>query len=102
MLDEPTSYGERWTPARVLGVLDQTFPPESQFRRDFPEGPRITRLDGTSGDPGISSGEFGDSSGYWLDHAVPLNGRYRDLTAQFEFRRRDGEYAIALQDLHVL
>jgi hypothetical protein len=47
-------------------------------------------------------GAFDDGSGYWVNHDVPLNGEYSDLTAQFEFRRRGNALAATLHDLHVL
>jgi hypothetical protein len=43
-----------------------------------------------------------DGSGFSLYHAVPLNGEWSDLTAQFEFLRRPNGLAVVLHDLHVL
>ena len=54
--------------------------------------------------PGGKFGIFGDRSGYWVEHDVPLNGELGDLTARFEFRRRGGNENLAaiLHDMHVL
>ncbi len=43
-----------------------------------------------------------DGSGYRLDHDVPINGEWSDLTTQFEFLNWPNGYAMVLQDLHVL
>jgi hypothetical protein len=45
---------------------------------------------------------IGDGSGYAVDHAVPLNGEWSDLTAQFEFLEEADGFAVVLHDLHVL
>ena len=55
-----------------------------------------------SGTPAAMLWELADQSGYRLDHDVPLNGQWSDLTAQFEFLRRPGGFAVVLHDLHVL
>ena len=45
---------------------------------------------------------FDDGSGYSVEHDVPLNGEWSDLTAQFEFVRFPKGYAVVLHDLHVM
>ncbi len=91
LLDEPSSYGHRWTPNSIRRVVDDTFS-EGVFtvveESDPPCRSDVFRLD--------------DGSGYSVDHDVPLNGAASDLTAQCEFRRRNDRYAAVLQDLHVL
>ena len=49
-----------------------------------------------------SVGSYEDDAGYWLDHDMPLNGEWSDLTAQFEFQARSDGFDVVLLDLHVL
>jgi hypothetical protein len=101
-LDQPTSYGESWTPARLALALTEAFPPDSRLSREYPEGIRFTPASGAIGEPHVTFGSFDDGKGYWVDHDVPLNGVFSDLTAQFEFHGEGGRVGVALQDLHVL
>jgi hypothetical protein len=101
MLDEPNCYGIRWTPEKIVSVVEHTFRPGSRFRVDHP-GPRFSRVSETAGDPRPEVLPLHDGSGFLVDHDVPLNGRWSDLTAQFEFLARGDAFAIVLHDLHVL
>lgn len=102
-LDEPTSYGMVWTPEAIVGLVRETFGPETRFAAAHPEGPRFTSARAASGRERPSVGAFADGSGFWLDYDVPLNGEFSDLTAQFRFLWR-GPRALAarLHDLHVM
>ena len=101
-LDQPTSYGESWTPERLEEVLRDVFPPESRLSREAPHGIRFTPASDADGEPHVTFGTFNDGKGYWMDHDVPLNGVFSDLTAQFEFHGEGSQLTVALQDLHVL
>ena len=101
-LDEPNAYGIRWSPASILEALAQAFSEGSRFRREHPEGPHVSPVEAASGDGAASVIAFADGSGFSVEHRVPLNGSYSDLTAQTEFRWRGPELAFVLQDLHVL
>jgi hypothetical protein len=92
-LDEPNSYGERWDAEKIQSVF-----------RDYAnsESVSIADPDTIAGDGHPSVGEFTDGRGYWFEHDVPLGGAWSDLTAQFEFLRRPGGYAVVLHDIHVL
>ena len=100
MIDEPNTYGIRWTQESIAALLENTFGPETRFVAEFGP-PAFSDPDSASGRPHSSFGEF-NAGGYWLDHDVPLNGAFSDLTAQFHFEPRQGGYAAVLQDLHVL
>lgn len=102
LLDEPNAYGKRWRPADLTELVADTFGPGTRFRARHPEGPVFTPLAAARGDGHATVSAFDDGSGYWVEHDVPLNGEYSDLTAQFEFRWRGGALAAALHDLHVL
>jgi hypothetical protein len=100
MLDEPNSYGIEWTRESITALVEETFGPETRFAKEFGP-PALSDPDAATGDPHVTFGRL-DAGGFWLDHDVPLNGVFSDLTAQFEFEpRRDG-YAAILHDLHVL
>jgi hypothetical protein len=101
-IDEPNAFGLRWTPGRLQGALLQAFGPGSRFRREHPEGPRFSPVDGAAGEASPSVVALADGSGYFVEHAVPLNGSYSDLTAQVQFLWRGERLAFVLHDLHVL
>ena len=92
-LDEPNSYGERWSAERIQSVV-----------RDYAhsDSVRVADPDAVAGDGRPSLVEFTDGRGYSFDHGVPLGGEWSDLTAQFEFLRRPSGYAVVLHDIHVL
>ena len=92
-LDEPNSYGERWDKEKIQGVLRDYAGSESMGVAD-PET--------MTGDGRPSVVEFADGRGYSFEHDVPLDGKWSDLTAQFEFLRRPNGYAVVLHDIHVL
>ena len=100
-LDEPNSYGISWTRDVIERLLADTFC-HSRYLDRHPEGPRFTTPDTATGKPRADVLALDDGSGYSLGHDVPLNGEWSDLTAQFEFLRRDAGYAVVLDDLHVL
>ena len=92
-LDEPNSYGIRWSEQQVRDVL-----------RDYArsDSVRVTDPDLIGTEPHSSLVAFKNGRGYSFDHDVPLDGRWSDLTAQFEFLHRPSGYAVVLQDIHVL
>jgi hypothetical protein len=102
-LDEPNIYGQRWGPGDIQRCVEEGFPPGCRFRVKHPEELRFTDPDAaTGGDRRPEVMELTDGSGCRVDHDVPLNGEWSDLTAQFEFVKRPGGYAVVLHDLHVL
>lgn len=97
-LDEPNCYGTVWTPDLINELLLDTFgenygdlgPPHISDPNDL----RPVRF--------YPPEPFDDGSGYFFDHDVPINGEWSDLTAQFEFKKREKGFAVILHDLHVL
>ena len=77
-LDEPNSYGNHWSTEQIQSVL-----------RDYTrsETVRVTDPDTLTDDGRSSLVEFTDGRGYSFEHAVPLDGKWSDLSAQFEFLR---------------
>lgn len=100
MLDEPNIYGVRWTREDLTRALEETFGPGTLFAAES-GNPTFSDPELASGTAHHSFGEF-DGGGFWLDYAVPLNGTFSDLSAQFEFHPRRAGYTVILHDLHVL
>lgn len=93
-LDEPNSYGKVWTTESINAVIVDTFGELYEPRISNPNELSPVRI--------CPPEQFDDESGYFFDHAVPLNGEWSDLTAQFEFVKRANGFAVILHDLHVL
>jgi hypothetical protein len=104
LLDEPNAYGARWSPADLADLVAGAYPAGTRFRAAHPQGPLFTPVATARGRDRAAVGIFDDGSGYWVEHDVPLNGEFGDLTARFEFRRRGGNEKLAaiLHDMHVL
>jgi len=100
LVDEPNTYGIRWTRESIGDLLQETFGPGTRFAMERGT-PTFTDPGLAKGTPRHTFGKF-DDGGFWLDHDVPVNGIYSDLTAQFEFLPRPEGFAVRLQDLHVL
>jgi hypothetical protein len=101
-LDKPNSYGIRWTPDMIQSILEDNFGPETVFGKEHPEGVAVSSISATEGSARVDISAFTDGSGYSLEHDVPLNGVWSDLTAQFEFERYPRGFAVVLHDLHVM
>ena len=102
-LDEPNCYDITWTGESIRELIADTFGPGTTFAAAHAEGPQVCvpeAVDVPAHPPHLY--ELDDGSGYALDHDVPLNGEWSDLTAQFEFLRRPGGFAVILHDLHVM
>jgi hypothetical protein len=80
---EPMKDGSVW---RVTPVESAPMPPD---RPNFRPRAEVGRYDGRP------------QSG-WAELDLPLNGRWSDLTAQFEFSPVDDGIGLSLYDLHVL
>jgi len=101
-LDAANTHGTHWTPDAIMRAIVEAYPPGCRFRAEHPEGPIVSRVESVPGDGRASVVEFGDGSGYSVEHGLPLNGAYSDLTVQMEFRWRGNQLALVLHDLHVL
>ena len=102
MIDLPNAWGITWTPELILKLVAETFSPDTQIGAAHPEGLAFTQVDDTTRSDHVHLGSYEDNSGFWLDHDVPLNGEWSDLTAQFEFQKQSEGLAVVLIDLHVL
>jgi|GEM_PF-2458975 len=100
MLDEPNSYGIGWTRESITTLLHEAFGSNTRFAMQH-GAPWFSDPDLAGGTEHHSFGLL-DEGGFWLDHDVPLNGIFSDLTAQFEFHPRAAGYAAVLHDLHVM
>lgn len=103
LLDRPDDHGRVWTPELIRELVADTYNPQTLFYRNHPEGPRFTDPYALTEERRYQSfGEFNDTTGYWLDYPVPMNGEWSDLTAQFEFHVTANGYAAILNDLHIM
>jgi hypothetical protein len=102
LLEHPNRFGVVWTPDLIKETVHDTFSPDTLFYKYHPEGPIFTDPYELEEQRDIEPIEFDDGSGYAFDYAVPLNGEWSDLTAQFEILKRPNGYAVFLDDLHVL
>lgn len=100
-LDLPAGDGEAWTPARLTAELEDIFGPGTRYRLTYPEGPRFTPASRATGRTYALVTKLTDGSGFSADHAVPLNGAFSDLSAEFEFRWSGKGLLVALYQLHV-
>lgn len=90
-VDEPTSYGIRWSADSIREAL-----------LDY--SPNATVTDPADLPPDMHQNliTFTDGTGFAFDCSVPISGQWSDLTAQFEFLTRPNGFAVILQDIHVL
>src|SRR5690349_9014608 len=86
MIDVPNCYGITWTPQRIRLTVEEAFGTGSRFRSQHPEGIRWSNPDDLVEERQPDVWPHGHD-GYRLDHEVPLNGEWSDLTAQFEFQK---------------
>ena len=91
-LDASNSYGMSWTPDTIAEAIAAAYPPGCRFRPEHPEGPMVSKVESVPGDGRPSVVEFGDGSGYSVEHGLQLNGQYSDLTVQMEFRWQGAHY----------
>jgi hypothetical protein len=99
-IDEPHPSGVRWTQDGLNELLQNVYGPGTRFEVEH-GAPRFSDPDLSTGTAHHSFGRL-NAGGFWVDHDVPLNGVFSDLTAQFEFLPRAGRFAVLLHDMHVL
>lgn len=101
-IDQPNCYGILWTPEKIKETILNEFGPDTVFGSQSPNGVIFSKVSETDGSYRADVLEFNDGSGYSVEHDVPLNGEWSDLTAQFEFVGKAPEFKVILHDLHVL
>ena len=101
-LDKPNCYGIKWTPEKIQDIIKDEFGPETIFGDEHKNGVFFSAVKDTNGSYRSDVLEFDDGRGYSVEHDVPLNGEWSDLTAQFEFLGKTPVFEIILHDLHVL
>ena len=108
LIDEPAYDDVKWTPELILEIVSDTFSPESRFYRLHPEGPMFTSPYDLEEQTWLirdwlESGLGVENKGvFYFDYNVPLNGAWSDLSALFEFHRRENGCVVVLRDLEVL
>jgi hypothetical protein len=103
LIDEPNSYGLSWTQHKIRTTIEHdTFGPGTVHAAEHPEGVIYSSPEHVPGEPRVAIVDLRDGSGFTLEHPVPLNSEWSDITAQFEFLVRPTGWAVILHDLHVL
>jgi len=94
-LDGPNRAGIVWTPQRIIDVISKALHMKG-------DSAVITTTSSCSGSPKGRVFRLLNRSGFVVEHQVPLNGQYCDVTAMFEFLWRGKALAFILDGLHVL
>jgi hypothetical protein len=94
-LDEPNRAGIIWTPQKIIDVISRVLHMKS-------DSVVITSTILCSGSPGGRIFRLLNGSGVVVEHQIPLNGQYCDVTAIFEFLWRGKALAFTLDGLYVL
>jgi hypothetical protein len=119
MLDLPPVHGEPFTPERFRHEVEvENFGEDTVFREEHPEGVIYSDPDTigpskyadvyaprpiTSGDGEAERDRcIREGRSLEVEHPVPLNGSWSDLTAHFDFIAQGNSYALRLDWLHVL
>lgn len=94
-IDAPNNYGIKWTVEAIQKVFEDYVGKEVAFSITDPN-----KMEG-DGRPNLIM--FSGLHGFAFDHDLPINGKWSDLTVQFEFiRKSKGYYNVILHDIHVL
>ena len=48
-IDKPNTYGIKWSPNMIQGVLEDNFSPETLFGKEHPEGVSVSLVSETTG-----------------------------------------------------
>ncbi|MCL6272343.1 hypothetical protein M3P05_20720, partial [Sansalvadorimonas sp. 2012CJ34-2] len=102
IIDQPNCYGIKWTPEKVQETILNEFGQETVFGAQNTDGFFFSKVKETNGSYRADVLKFDDESGYSVEHDVPLNGKWSDLTAQFEFIGKPPLFEFILHDFHVL
>jgi hypothetical protein len=94
-LDEPNRAGIVWTPQKIIDVISKAL----HIKNDSVV---ITSTSSCSGSPEGRIFRLLNGSGFVVEHQIPLNGQYCEVTAMFEFLWRGKALAFTLDGLHVL
>jgi hypothetical protein len=94
-IDAPNSYGIKWSAESIQKVLKDYVCGDATFS--------ITDPDEMEGDGKPNLIMFAGLQGFAFDYDLPIDGKWSDLTLQFEFiKKSKGYYAVVLHDIHVL
>lgn len=89
-------------PEKIKEVIKDNFGPDTTFGHEHPKGGCFSAVKATRGNYRADALKYDDGTGYSVEHDVPLNGKWSDLTAQFEFTGKNPVLKVILHDLHVL
>ncbi|MGP4846342.1 DUF7668 domain-containing protein [Marinobacter sp. 1Y8] len=90
-IDALNCYGIKWGNEQVFEVLQDYLGSNIQ--------PKVQHVDISQCHPNFYKR---DDGGYNLEFDIPLNGEISDLTAEFEFNRKNSKFEVVLHDIHVM
>ena len=94
-IDAPNSFGFKWSAESIQKVLQDYIDKDETFS--------ITNPNEMEGDGKQNLIMFNGLQGFAFDYNLPIDGKWSDLTVQFEFiKKSKGYYAVILNDIHVL
>lgn len=94
-IDAPNSYGFKWSAESIQKVLQDYIDKDETFS--------ITNPNEMEGDGKQNLIMFNGLQGFAFDYNLPIDGKWSDLTVQFEFiKKSKGYYVVILNDIHVL
>ena len=94
-IDAPNSYGIQWSVESIQKVIQDYVGEDATFSITDPN-----EMEG-EGRPNLIM--FNGLQGFAFDYSLPIDGKWSDLTVQFEFiKKAKGYYSVILHDIHVL
>jgi len=90
-IDSANCYGIKWGYEKVFEVLQEYLGNKTS--------PKVHRVKISDCHPIFYKR---DDGGYNLEFDIPLNGEISDLTAEFEFNRKNSKFEVVLHDIHVM
>jgi len=90
-IDAPNCYGIKWGYDQVVEVFQDYLGSNIT--------PTVYRVNISECHPNFYKR---DDGGYNLEFDIPLNGEISELTAEFEFNRKNSKFEVVLHDIHVM
>jgi len=90
-IDSPNCYGVKWGKEEIIEVF------HNYLGDDIT--PKVSKANIKECYPSFYKRKDG---GYNLEFDIPLNGKISELTAEFEFNRRNNQFEVVLHDIHVI
>ena len=97
----PSEPDESWTPQLLEEVVAGYGLPQASTRGNLYQ---VTSVSSATGHPSVASVEreaLPPGAVAYIEHSLPLNGKWSDLTATFVLFASDSEASLFLREVHV-